>query len=147
VGARDRQDSAAWCHNGLMAEQVEAEQNERQLRRVSLQPGESVVLLAHPSRAVTWPKYLYTLGLYGIWRKRQTYILTNRRILLSRGVFARSERSVPMDRVDDASFLRRGLAAYSEVVVSGRGPRRIERIGPLSARTARRFTREVQART
>jgi hypothetical protein len=112
-----------------------------------LQPGETMIVMARPSRRVTWPKYLYTLGIYGIWRKRHVFVLTDRRILAGEGVFNRSERSIPLTRVDDASYRRRGLAAYCDVVVMSRGTRRTERLGPLSARAARRFAREVQART
>ena len=114
---------------------------------LELLPGESVLFRVHPWRGATWPKYLYTLGLYGIWRKRHTFVLTDRRILASEGVFNRSERSIPLARVEDATFRRRGLAAYCDVVVTSRGPRRTERLGPLSSRAARKFTREVQART
>jgi hypothetical protein len=123
------------------------EQVPKSLRGIDLQPGETVIVMARPSRGVTWPKYLYTLGLYGIWRKRHTFVLTDRRILAGEGVFNRSERSIPLSRVEDASFRRRGLAAYCDVLVTARGPRRTERLGPLSGRAARRFAREVQARS
>ena len=112
-----------------------------------LQPGEIMIVMARPARRVTWPKYLYTLGMYGIWRKRHLFVLTDRRILAGEGVFNRSERSIPLTRIEDATFRRRGLAAYCDVVVMSRGTRRTERLGPLSARAARRFAREVQART
>ena len=115
--------------------------------RGTLQPGETMIMMARPARRVTWPKYLYTLGFYGIWRKRHVFVLTDRRILAGEGVFNRSERSIPMARVEDATFRRRGLAAYCDVVVTSRGARRTERLGPLSSRAARRFAREVQARS
>jgi hypothetical protein len=130
----------------IVTEQV-PERVPKKLRGIDLQPGETVIVMARPSRSVTWPKYLYTLGLYGIWRKRHMFVLTDRRILASEGVFNRSERSIPLSRIDDASFRRRGLAAYCDVVVTSRGPRRTERLGPLSSRAARRFAREVQSRT
>jgi uncharacterized membrane protein YdbT with pleckstrin-like domain len=131
-----------------MAKQAEADQTQKTPRGLALQQGESLVLWARPSAGVTWAKYLYTLGLYSVWRRRHTFVLTDKRILVSKGIFARSERSIPLNRVDDASFVRRGLAAYCEVVVGGgRGSRRVERVGPLAARTARRFARETQARS
>ena len=130
-----------------MSDLKENDQDQPKLRGVELQPGERVVMLTHPSRGVTWHKYLYTLGFYGVWRKRHTFVLTDRRILTSEGLFNRSERSIPLSRVDDASYRRRGLAAYCDVVVTGRGPRRTERVGPLSYRSARRFAREIQARS
>jgi Bacterial PH domain len=118
--------------------------------RVDLQRGESLVLVARPARSVVWPRYLVTLGVYGIWRKRHTFVLTDRRVLIGRGVLVRTERSIPLDRVHDAVYRRRGLAAYCELVGVGRGGRhvehRVEQIGPLSPLRARRFTAEVLAR-
>ncbi len=80
-------------------------------RRVAGLPrheGEQVVLLARPARSVTAHRYLYTLGLYGIWRKRNTFVLTDRRVLIGEGLFNRSERSIPLDRIDDAVYAARG---------------------------------------
>jgi Bacterial PH domain len=119
----------------------------KSIRRVDLHSGEDVVLVARPARAVMWPKYLYTLGLYGIWRKRNTFVLTDRRVLIGKGVFGRTEKSIPLNRVDDAVYIRRGIAAYAELVCRDRFGRRLERIGPLSPRRAKRFTHEVLARS
>jgi Bacterial PH domain len=123
------------------------DQQEQQPRRLPLRPGESVVLMATPSRLLSVPKYLITLGLYGFWRKRQTYILTDQRVLMGRGIFNRTERSIPLSRIEDASFMRKGAGAYCEVVVQAHGRRRTDMVGPLSARNARRFAAEIQART
>lgn len=96
---------------------------------------------------MTWHKYLVTLGLYGIWRKRKTFVLTDRRVVVGQGVVLRTERSIPLDRVDDARYRRRGVSAYAEVVVGGRDGQRVERIGPMLPFTAKSFTQEVLART
>ena len=117
------------------------------MRGLDLQAGEEVVVIARPSRLAVWPKYVFTLGLYGIWRKRHTSIVTDRRILLGKGIVSRSERSIPFNHVDEASFRRRGTYAYCDVIYTTRGQRNVQRVGPLSARAARRFAREVQART
>jgi PH (Pleckstrin Homology) domain-containing protein len=106
-----------------------------------LQPRESVILVARPPIIVSWPKYLFTLGLYGIWRKRQTTVLTDRRILLNRGLVSRSERSIPFDRVSDARFFRRGYVGYTDLAMRGSG--RVERIGPMRPKQARRLTSEL----
>jgi hypothetical protein len=120
---------------------------EDQVRGLRLHAGESVVLVARPARTMTWHKYLVTLGFYGIWRKRNIFILTDRRVVVGQGVFFRTERSIPLDRVDDARYSRRGISAYSEVVVRVRDGQRLERIGPLLPVTAKGFTYEVLART
>ena len=123
------------------------EQTAPALRRLDLQSGEEVLVIARPARFAVLPKYIITLGLYGIWRKRQTSVITDRRILVGKGILARSEHSIPFNHVDDASFQRRGAYAYCDVIYTRRGQRHLERVGPLSARSARRFAREVQART
>jgi hypothetical protein len=83
-------------------------------------------------------KYLYTLGLYGIWRKRHIYVLTD---------VNRTETSIPLNRVEEVAFARRGLGAYCQIVVMAHGRRRSVLVGPLLARDARRLTGEIQART
>ena len=118
---------------------------EAQVRGFSLQSGESIVLVARPARSMTWHKYLATVGFYGVWRKRNTFVLTDKRVVLGRGVFRRAEQSIPLHRVDDARYSRRGVSAYSELVVSSRGGYRVERVGPLLPITAKVFTREVLA--
>jgi hypothetical protein len=113
------------------------------VRGLELQSGERLVLVARPWRLNRLLKYLYTLGLYGFWRKRNTFVLTDRRVLVGKGIFGRSERSIPLARIDDASYERRGLAGYADIVSFDRGGRRLERIGPLSPRRAKGFTTEV----
>lgn len=103
------------------------------------------MLTLHPSAAVTWPRYIWTLGFYGLWRKRQSWILTTDRVLVGRGVLGRSERSLPFDHVEDVVFSRHGYAAYVDVELQH--PHRVERIGPLRPSQARRATSAILART
>jgi hypothetical protein len=115
------------------------------VRRVNRKRGESVVAVVRPARGVQWPKYLYTLGLYGIWRKRHMFVLTDRRVIIGRGVFVRTERSIPLDRVEDAVYRRRGLAAYCDLLCTNGGGRPVEHVGPLWPLRARLFTTELLA--
>ena len=130
-----------------MRSRSEVEPPQPTVRGVHLLNGESIVLVTRPARSVTWHRYLLTLGVYSIWRKRNTFVLTDRRVLIGEGLFVRTERSIPLDRVDDAVYLRRGVAAYSEVVFTRRGQRTVTRIGPLTPFAARRFTDAVLAHT
>ena len=77
----------------------------------------SVRVLASPSKGATFYKYLYTLGLYGFWRKRNTTVVTNRRLLMGRGILNREERSIPLKQVNRAKFVRRGFNSYTELDV------------------------------
>ena len=122
----------------------ESEQSsESKMRGLPLQDQEEVVLAASPSRGANFYKYIYTLGLYGIWRRRDTAVVTNRRLLLGRGVFNREEHSISMNRVEGARYVRRGMNSYAQLTINDRGRRKVERVGPMSARAARRFVAEV----
>ena len=54
-------------------------------KMLPMQDGEEVILVASPSKAANLHKYLYTLGLYGIWRKRDTAVVTSQRLLIGKG--------------------------------------------------------------
>ena len=114
---------------------------------VRLQGEESVVLVGHPSLANTWPKYLLTLGLYNLWRKRDVVVLTDRRVVTGKGIFSRTERSTGMKNIEGATYLRKGLSGYCVVDATVRGRHEMQRLGPLSAKKARQFTEEIDART
>ena len=75
---------------------------------LSLRGTETVRVVARPSKGATLPKYILTLGLYGFWRKRNTAVVTDRRILMGRGIINREERSIPLNRVNRASLSARG---------------------------------------
>ena len=111
-----------------------------------LRTDESVIVVAKPSRVARLPRYLLSLGFYGFWRKRDTCVVTDRRMLLGRGMFNRKERSIPIPRVNDVSYVRRWLACYSDVLIDTKRGQELVRIGPLSCRNARLFTSELQDR-
>src|ERR1700757_2734713 len=95
---------------------------------------------------IVWPKYLLSLVVDSLWRKRNTAVLTDRRASEGKGIVAQSEQSIPIDKITDATYLRRGLAAYCEVASAMRSRETIHRVGPLSARLARRLTDGIQDR-
>ena len=115
--------------------------------RGTLFPEEEVVATATPSRLVNLPKYVLTLGLYELWRRRDTTVVTDQRILFGSGIVNRNEQSVPLKNVVDVVFRRRGPNAYTEIAVSKRGRTKVMRVGPMSDSMARRFASEIQRRT
>ncbi len=118
----------------------------RAAKMLPMQDGEEVILTASPSRAANFYKYIYTLGLYGFWRKRDTAVVTSKRLLISRGVFRREEHSISISDIDSARYTRSWFNSYALVNVGGRARRRTERIGPMSSRTARRLVGEILSR-
>jgi hypothetical protein len=115
--------------------------------RGSLFPEEEIVATATPSRLVNLPKYVLTLGLYELWRRRDTTVVTDQRILFGSGIFTRDEQSVPLKNVIDVVFRRRGPNAYTEIAVAKRGKTNVMMVGPMSDSLARRFASEIQRRT
>jgi hypothetical protein len=105
--------------------------------------GEEVLIVARPGRLATLPRYVLTLGLYGFWRKRDTSAVTDRRILLGKGLIRRDENSIPLSMVEDVSVARRGLYSYADVTVERRGRTMLTRVGPLTPHAARRFSKEI----
>jgi hypothetical protein len=123
------------------------DKSKRKIAGVDVERGESVILVARPAISAVWYRYLITLGIYGFWRSHDVSIVTDRRVLVGKGIVSRKETSLPYARINDASYVRKGLYAYCEVAATHRGRGYVERIGPLSSRQARRFTAEVLARS
>ena len=114
--------------------------------REQLFDDEEVVLVARPGRLATLPKLILTLGLYGFWRRRDTAVLTDHRILLGAGILRRRERSIPLAVIEDVSFTRSGLNSYADVMFHDGHRSALRRIGPMAPRHARRLTRETLRR-
>lgn len=113
----------------------------------TLFPDESIVVTAIPGRLSTIPKYIVTLGMYEFWRRRNTAVITDQRILFGSGIVTRSEKSIPLTKVLDVGFHRRGLNSYADVTVTDSGQRRHRLVGPMSGKAARRFVKEILRRT
>jgi hypothetical protein len=113
---------------------------------LALLPDEDVVLRALPWRGAVWHRYLYTLGLYGIWRKRRPMLVTDHRVLIGTGIFMRTERSIPLNRIESAVYVRVGPVGYCDVHYTTHRSRYSERLGPLSPIKARQFANAINAR-
>jgi uncharacterized membrane protein YdbT with pleckstrin-like domain len=48
-------------------------------------------------------KVILTLGVYILWWAAKQLVVTNRRVIWRTGVFGKSERSIPLSRVQDVS--------------------------------------------
>jgi membrane protein YdbS with pleckstrin-like domain len=100
-----------------------------------LQPGEKVLFQAHPAAWSLFPVYVLTLGLYELWRKAAWFMVTDQRVIASKGIVTRTQRSVPVDMIQDAS-VRTQLGVGTVVVSSAGGPLSAQRFGPMSSATA-----------
>jgi hypothetical protein len=114
--------------------------------RARLFDDEEVVVVVRPSRLARLPRYVVTLGLYGLWRKRDETVLTDQRILLGKGIVRRHERSIPLERVNDVAVARRAVYSFSDLTIDEHGRPSVRRIGPMTQGSARRFSKEILRR-
>jgi uncharacterized membrane protein YdbT with pleckstrin-like domain len=94
--------------------------------------GDEVVLFwALPAAMpAVWLRWLITLGLYEIWRRRTKFIVTNRRVVWRTGLINRTERSVPISRIQDVTTHKGLLAGWVELSSAG-GTAGVETLGPV----------------
>lgn len=107
-------------------------------------PSERILRVIHPSRVVSIPRYIASLGLYGVWRSRNTTVLTDRRIIVGKGLLSRFEESFPLSRISTASYMRHGPASYTYVNLNQ--PNQVMRIGPMTPSQGRSVTAEILSR-
>ena len=106
-----------------------------------LAPGERVHLTVHPSRLWTAPLYPLTLGLWALFRRRQSATVTNQRVIVRSGLpGSRVERSIPLARVQDVTLSTTLNTGATVSLSSAGGLNGNERIARLSHGDAQRFT-------
>ena len=93
--------------------------------------GETVLFRSFPAATpVVWLKWLITLGIYEFFRRRTIFLVTSRRVIVRQGVIHRSERSLPVGRIQDINTRRGLLTGWVELSSAG-GNLGVESFGPL----------------
>jgi hypothetical protein len=129
-----------------MSGQKADEKKRQKIRGIDVDRGETILMVARPAIAAVWYRYLVTLGVYGLWRRQDVSVLTDRRVLVGKGIVRRTERTIPLANINDAVYLRKLFFAYCEISYAVRGRNQVLQVGPLSTRQARRLTQEVVGR-
>ena len=106
---------------------------------VRLNAGEEILYDELPSAFWTGGIYFFTLGLWAVWRGRHHFLLTNQRVMITKGIVSKSEQSVPLVRIQDVSLQRSLLAGGYVKLSSAGGGISVEKIGPLTRERAREF--------
>lgn len=67
---------------------------------------ETIITIRRQSKRspMYWVKTIFTLGIWLIWWRNNYLALTNRAIVRRSGVFVKSERAVPLNRLQDISI-------------------------------------------
>lgn len=80
---------------------------------------EPIVASCRPAKVPRWIFYLVTLGLYEFWRRATVYAVTDRRIIVRKGIVTRTEGSLPLFYVQDATL--QTFLWWGRIVVSTAG--------------------------
>ena len=128
IGSAD--EHADEVDGGSLAPESPAElQNTLGLR---LHEGERIVADVQPSKWWTLSRYIFTLGLWAIWRNRNHYVLTDERIIHIKGIISKTERSAPLSRIQDAQLNRSPLTGGKVVLSTAGGALGFNTIAPLT---------------
>ncbi|MDA8374677.1 MAG: PH domain-containing protein [Actinomycetota bacterium] len=107
-------------------------------RRISLIPGEQILVACKPAAKSWFWKDVWSLGIAELGRQNRVYVLTNRRVFVSRGIIRHHDKSIPIDKVQDAT-VRKGVYTSSIAISSAGGALGVEQIGPITHANARSF--------
>jgi hypothetical protein len=91
-----------------------------------------------------WIAVLCTLGLWLLWWLARVYTVTDRRVIVRRGLIFRSEQSVLLTKVQDVIVNKGPLIAHVRLSSAG-GSLGFENIGPLRPWRADRFAQAIMA--
>jgi membrane protein YdbS with pleckstrin-like domain len=69
-----------------------------------LAENETITTTCRPAKVPRWIFYLVTLGLYEFWRRATVYAVTDRRVVARNGIITRTEGSLPLFYVQDATI-------------------------------------------
>ena len=73
------------------------------LTRVPLDSNEKVLAEGRQSPALIWLGYIVTLGLIEFWRRARVTTLTDRRLIIQSGIVTKSDRSLPLSKIQDVT--------------------------------------------
>lgn len=101
-------------------------------RPIRLHDDEEIIKVVKLSSWWTSPRYVITLGFWEIWRRRHRFVLTNQRVVLTKGVINKTERSAPLGRIQDAQLHRSPFTGGRVILTTAGGSLGIESIRPLT---------------
>ena len=113
-------------------------------KRLRLRADERVLDEVRPSRWWTLGFYLFSLGLWSFWRRRHRYVLTNQRLIAVKGIVTKSERVLPLERIQDLSVRTSPLSGGRIAVSTAGGSLGFESIPCLTQAKARSFADAIQ---
>jgi len=111
--------------------------------RIRLNDGEQVIKDEIPSAFRTAGVYVFTLGLWAIWRSRHHFVVTNQRVIVMKGIVTKQVQSVQLDRIQDVQVVESLLAGGYVRLSSAGGSLGVEALGPLTRARARELADDL----
>lgn len=96
---------------------------------------EKVLFTTHPGSWGILGYYFWTLGLYAFWRRNKYFVVTDHRVIVSKGIIGKTQRNVPLEMIQDASF-GTIMGIGSVVLSSADGLLSVQKMGPMKTQTA-----------
>jgi membrane protein YdbS with pleckstrin-like domain len=84
-----------------------------------LAQGEAIKMTCIPAKLPRWMTYVITLGFYEFWRRANVYAVTDRRVAARHGLITKTEGSLPLFYVQDATI--RTFLSWGRVNISTAG--------------------------
>jgi membrane protein YdbS with pleckstrin-like domain len=114
---------------------------------IRLLPDEEIVPDLMLSAWWTLGLYVFTLGLWAIWRPRHRIVLTNQRLVVRKGIVNKSEVGIPLARVQDVHLKTSPLNGGVVTLSTAGGSLGIGSIAMLTRADATALADSLSART
>jgi uncharacterized membrane protein YdbT with pleckstrin-like domain len=86
--------------------------------------------------------YFWTLGLYSFWRRATHFAITDQRVIMAKGIVSKSQKTLPLDMVQDATVTT-ALGAGGLNVSTAGGQFSQLRLFPLRSEDASRMSEMI----
>ena len=107
--------------------------------------GETLLVRTRPRRSF-W-RYVTTAGLFELARRTTLYRVTDRRVIVDRGVVHRSTESIPLSGIRGMSLVCGPLEGVVHLALDGGAEAARLDVGPLRSATARTFAAAIERAT
>jgi membrane protein YdbS with pleckstrin-like domain len=111
---------------------------------LTLGSNEHILLDKKPTFAVTWLQHIFSLGLYHFWLIRTYFLLSDRRVILAKGIVNKRLVTVPLEKVQDVTLSTVLWLGYVSLSTAGPSGASVEKVGPMRNRDAREFIDRLQ---
>jgi uncharacterized membrane protein YdbT with pleckstrin-like domain len=110
---------------------------------LQLQEGEDVLFEAKPGSWATAGFYFWTLGLYAFWRRATHFAITDQRVIMAKGIVSKSQKTLPLDMVQDATVTTGLGVGGLNVSTAGGGQLSQLRLFPMRGEDARHMSEMI----